>query len=324
MRLSSATLLLGSTSVLSALLVSAAPTLIRIKLIENLQLTREPDDFFRFVRIGAAGAGANTHSDESNLDHINAAVVSSGVLSNLDTDAGSVRIAGGPVSQPMRPELEFLSDSEMGFDPAQNQDVPQGILGCNHAPNLWVKVYGTINDFIMDFFGSSVESGRVLCSSYSRPQRDGQHYSALSNFTPASREGGISYHRNGSPISTMSATSTPSSRPGPWGYRRRPATFGGRLQRALYALSPWEGRAVAFVMGCGLGVLIRMLFVFVVLGVRLLSGISRTSEAEADKEKEEGMIVMLGDEDVEGVVLFDAGSLKGASVEDLPLYEEKQ
>jgi hypothetical protein len=77
-------------------------------------------------------------------------------------------------------------------------------------------------------------------------------------------------------------------------------------------------------MGCGLGVLLRMLFVFVVLGVRLLSGSSRTSEAETDEGKEDGMIVMLGDEDPEGVILFDAGSLKGASVEDLPLYEEKQ
>jgi hypothetical protein len=77
-------------------------------------------------------------------------------------------------------------------------------------------------------------------------------------------------------------------------------------------------------MGCGLGVLLRMLFVFVVLGLRLLSGRSRTSEAETDEGKEDGMIVMLGDEDAEGVILFDAGSLKGASVEDLPLYEEKQ
>jgi hypothetical protein len=67
-----------------------------------------------------------------------------------------------------------------------------------------------------------------------------------------------------------------------------------------------------------------MLFVFAVLGVRLLHGISQTRGAEADEEKEEGVIVMLGDEDAEGVVLFDAGSLKGASVEDLPLYEEKQ
>jgi hypothetical protein len=96
------------------------------------------------------------------------------------------------------------------------------------------------------------------------------------------------------------------------------------MQRALYALSPWEGRTVAFVMGCGLGVLLRMLFVFVVLGVRLLSGSSRTSEAETNEEKEDAMIIMLGDEDTEGIVLFDAGSLKGASVEDLPLFEEKQ
>jgi hypothetical protein len=189
---------------LSALLVSAAPVLVRIKLIENVQLTREPDDFFRFVRIGAAGASANVHSDgPTDVDRINDAIVSSGILANLNTDANVVRVAGGSSPVPMRPELEFVSDQEMGFDPAQNQDAPQGVLGCNQSPNLWMKIFGSINDFIMDFFGRSVESGRILCSSYSRTRQDPQHYSPLSNFTSTSVNGGISYHRNGSPIGTM-------------------------------------------------------------------------------------------------------------------------
>jgi len=79
-------------------------------------------------------------------------------------------------------------------------------------------------------------------------------------------------------------------------------------------------------MGCGLGVLIRMLFVFTVLGARLFRRNTRVGEAEGEEEgegKEDRVIVVLGDEDVEGVVLFDAGSLKSASVEDLPLYDEK-
>jgi len=318
MRFSSATLLLGSTGVLSALLVSAAPVLVRIKLIENVELAREPDDFFRFVRVGAAGASARVHSDSPGLDRINDAIVSSNTLPNLNIDGD---VAEGPIPVPMRPELEFMSDNEMGFDPAQNQDTPQGVLSCNQYPNLLARVFGTINDFIMDLFGRSAESRRILCSS---TRQDPQHYSTLSNFTPTSVNGGISYHRNGSPVGTMHSASSSSFRPRPWGHRRRPKTFGGRIQRALYALSPWEGRAVAFVMGCGLGVLLRMLFVFVVLGVRMLSGSSRTSEAESDEEKEDGMIVMLSDDDAEGVILFDAGSLKGASVEDLPLYEEKR
>ena len=75
-------------------------------------------------------------------------------------------------------------------------------------------------------------------------------------------------------------------------------------------------------MGCGLGVLIRMLFVFAVLSARLLGRSSRVEEER--KEEGEGVIVVLGEEDVEGIVLFDAGSLKGASVEDLPLYDEKR
>jgi len=42
------------------------------------------------------------------------------------------------------------------------------------------------------------------------------------------------------------------------------------------ALGKWEGRAVAFVLGCGLGVLLRMVWVFSVLLIRA----GRRSEPE--------------------------------------------
>jgi len=69
--------------------------------------------------------------------------------------------------------------------------------------------------------------------------------------------------------------------------------FGVRLHRALMALGPWEGRALAFVLGrfsffifgycfvllirvccvgCGIGVLLRMFWVFAVVLVRLIRG----------------------------------------------------
>lgn len=174
--------------------------LVRIKLIENVELAREPDDFFRFVRVGAAGASAKGHSDSPGLDRINDAIVSSDTLSNLNIDDNVVRVVEGSIPVAMRPELEFMSDNEMDFDPAQNQDTPQGVLSCKKYPNLLMKVFGTINDFIMDFFGRSAESGRIPCSS---TRQDPQHYSTLSNFTPTSMGGGISYHRNGSPVGTM-------------------------------------------------------------------------------------------------------------------------
>ena len=71
-----------------------------------------------------------------------------------------------------------------------------------------------------------------------------------------------------------------------------------------------------------------MLFVFTVLGARFLS--SRKSQfavalcgpsedddcEEGEKEKEgESVMMLLDDEEVEGFVLFDAGSLKGRSGE---------
>ncbi|KAI0297217.1 hypothetical protein B0F90DRAFT_1741182 [Multifurca ochricompacta] len=41
-----------------------------------------------------------------------------------------------------------------------------------------------------------------------------------------------------------------------------------RVHRALMLLGPWEGRIVAFVLGCGIGVLLRMFWVLTVLAVR--------------------------------------------------------
>jgi len=49
-------------------------------------------------------------------------------------------------------------------------------------------------------------------------------------------------------------------------------TFMDRLHIALMALGPWEGRAVAFVLGCGIGVLLRMIWVLAVVTYRVIKG----------------------------------------------------
>jgi len=58
-------------------------------------------------------------------------------------------------------------------------------------------------------------------------------------------------------------------------YRMGPchkASFLRRVHIALMTLGTWEGRAVAFVLGCGLGVLFRMLWVLGVVSYRLIRG----------------------------------------------------
>lgn len=52
-----------------------------------------------------------------------------------------------------------------------------------------------------------------------------------------------------------------------------------RVHRALISLGPWEGRIVAFVLGCGIGVLLRM---FWVLAVLLVRGVRNNSEREEE------------------------------------------
>jgi len=53
-----------------------------------------------------------------------------------------------------------------------------------------------------------------------------------------------------------------------------------RVHFALMSLGPWEGRAVAFVLGCGIGVLLRMVWVMAVVAFRMLKGPRSTPESE--------------------------------------------
>lgn len=57
-----------------------------------------------------------------------------------------------------------------------------------------------------------------------------------------------------------------------------------------------------------------MIYVFILLGARALRCRNQSSLEEDDEEPEQV---------VEGVILFDAGSIKAASEEDLRLYNEK-
>jgi len=53
-----------------------------------------------------------------------------------------------------------------------------------------------------------------------------------------------------------------------------------RVHFALMSLGPWEGRAVAFVLGCGIGVLLRMFWVLVVISYRVIKGPSSSPEED--------------------------------------------
>ncbi|KAG1844340.1 hypothetical protein DFJ58DRAFT_802904 [Suillus subalutaceus] len=53
---------------------------------------------------------------------------------------------------------------------------------------------------------------------------------------------------------------------------KKAGSFLRRVHRAIMALGLWEGRAVAFVLGCGIGVLLRMFWVMSVLVYRTVRG----------------------------------------------------
>jgi len=56
------------------------------------------------------------------------------------------------------------------------------------------------------------------------------------------------------------------------GHRFGKGSFVNRINYSLMNLGRWEGRAVAFVLGCGIGVLLRMLFVLSVVMYRAVKG----------------------------------------------------
>jgi hypothetical protein len=61
-------------------------------------------------------------------------------------------------------------------------------------------------------------------------------------------------------------------RHGHWHGHRLHGSFLSRLHRSLMNLGRWEGRAVAFVIGCGIGVLLRMFWVLGIVAYRTLRG----------------------------------------------------
>jgi len=52
----------------------------------------------------------------------------------------------------------------------------------------------------------------------------------------------------------------------------RQGSFTDRLNRSLMNLGRWEGRLVAFVLGCGIGVLLRMFWVLAIVTYRAIRG----------------------------------------------------
>jgi len=80
-------------------------------------------------------------------------------------------------------------------------------------------------------------------------------------------------------------------------HHRLHGSFLHRVHHALMALGPWEGRAVAFVLGCGLGVLLRMVWVMTLISYRLIRGGNAARDTEGD--------ITQGDMYYEGVVLFE-------------------
>ncbi|CDO75534.1 hypothetical protein BN946_scf184825.g3 [Trametes cinnabarina] len=72
-------------------------------------------------------------------------------------------------------------------------------------------------------------------------------------------------------------------------FHRHHGSFLRRVHHALVVLGPWEGRAVAFVLGCGIGVLLRMVWVMVLVTARAIRGPS--SDRSSAGSPQEGIIV---------------------------------
>ncbi|KAJ7227869.1 hypothetical protein B0H12DRAFT_235302 [Mycena haematopus] len=85
-------------------------------------------------------------------------------------------------------------------------------------------------------------------------------------------------------------------------YHGEQPSFLMRVHFALMSLGAWEGRAVAFVLGCGIGVLLRMFWVMSILTFRILTGPSPRHSDEHD----EYTVIDIEDSDCDAEEIFVA------------------
>ncbi|CAL1705982.1 unnamed protein product [Somion occarium] len=103
---------------------------------------------------------------------------------------------------------------------------------------------------------------------------------------------------------------TPIARPGegqvhgrPHFHHRYHDTFLKRVHHALMTLGPWEGRAVAFVLGCGIGVLLRMIWVMSLLTIRMFRSGNRASDEDFYNQTSDDMEYIVFDGDAETILV---------------------
>jgi len=84
-----------------------------------------------------------------------------------------------------------------------------------------------------------------------------------------------------------------------------------RLCRALSLLGPWEGRAVAFVLGCGIGVLLRMVVVLCTLFLRARRASLSAAPIQLPVNQADNVTAeLIFDEKVHEVIVVDASHVK--------------
>jgi hypothetical protein len=324
MRFSSATLLLSSVGVFST---SALAAPIRVVVVEKIS-TDALDDFFNSIRIGhaaaaAAGPGAmnngHGHGDAPSTDEVHALPFP--IDFGINPEPRPAVNVDEPTTKPlpMTPDLEFDTFGPL-MGAHSNGD-------CRDESSMRVK-FEKLEDKIRHWLGMALISRSPLCANeqpfLSKFEIDPKKMVPPPGLVGAGRmpchSSAVTAGTPGMPGVHIVQASRPPMRGNFWMQRMRPKSFSGRLQRALNSLTPFESGVVAFVVGCGLGVLVRMIFVFIILGVRMWKCSKKRRECQVRLSEEEE------DDDAKeivGVVLFDAGSIKAASVDDLPLYQEK-
>ncbi|KAF7376862.1 F-box domain-containing protein [Mycena sanguinolenta] len=105
-------------------------------------------------------------------------------------------------------------------------------------------------------------------------------------------------------------------------WRHANPSFLTRVHFALMSLGPWEGRAVAFVLGCGIGVLLRMFWVLTVLTYRAVRGPSSSPSTYPGEEYAEQYVILEGEDGEDAEEIFVAPPMYTYPVEKVALPVE--
>lgn len=214
-------------------------------------LVESPSNANANIRFGHALANANVNGNDDS-DNVARLVRPSLVMATSTEIKGKHHFCGASLkAKALRMSNAFRHALGLPLIEMGDHDAFKGEVTSNPG-----SVSGELHILPIPLFGQPVTSSVPASSSEKENSEDVKELLRDGSVMRVYRQHGAeSHHRNHHDMK-----------------HKKAGSFLRRVHRAIMALGLWEGRAVAFVLGCGIGVLLRMFWVMSVLVYRTVRG----------------------------------------------------